>query len=58
MSFMLYVLGFIIMISGLAYGAYLLGVEQQWIVVGVIVLLGMGIAMAVPRTRRRDPPAP
>lgn len=57
MSFAIYIVGFIILIGGLAYGASLAGLSTQWIVVGVLVLLGMGIALGVTRTRQKDPPA-
>jgi hypothetical protein len=56
-SFAIYIIGFVILIGGLAYGASLAGLSTQWIVVGVLVLLGMGIAMGVTRTRQKDPPA-
>ena len=54
MSFAIYIVGFIILIGGLAYGASLAGLGTQWIVVGVLVLLGIGIAMGVTRTRQKD----
>jgi hypothetical protein len=56
-SFALYIVGFLILIGGLVYGASLAGLANQWIVVGALVLLGMGIAMGVTRTRQKDPPA-
>jgi hypothetical protein len=43
------------MIAGLIYGAHLLHVPTQWIVVGTIVLLGLGILKGVKATRQRDP---
>ena len=55
-SFALYVVGFLVLIAGLAYGAFLLGVPQLWIGVGVVVLLGIGIISGVSRTRRPDTP--
>ena len=55
-SFALYLLGMVIVIGGLAYGASLLHAPTQWIIVGVVVLLGIGILGAVTHTRRRDPP--
>lgn len=57
-SFSTYLLGFIVLIIGLATAAYLLNVQTQWIAVGVIVLVGIGILMATSRTKPRDPPAP
>jgi hypothetical protein len=55
MSFGIYLLGFIVMIIGLAIGAHLAHVPNQWIGVGVLVLAGVGILMGVVRTRQRDP---
>jgi uncharacterized membrane protein YiaA len=55
MSFSLYVVGFVILIVGLAIGAYLLHVPPQWIGVGVIVMVGVGVLTGVANTRQRDP---
>lgn len=59
-SFQTYLLGYIILIIGLAIGAYLLGAPAIWIAVGVIVLIGVGIIAATGRTKPRDtrPPSP
>ncbi len=56
-SFGTYLLGFILLVIGLAIGAYLLNVPPTWIAVGVVVLLGIGIMAATNRTKPRDPPA-
>lgn len=50
-----YLIGFIVLMVGLIYGANLLGVPQTWIIVGAIILAGIGIMTAV-GTRRKDPP--
>lgn len=55
MSFGLYIIGFIILIIGLATGAYLLHVPPKWIGVGVLCLVGIGILTGVTSTRRPDP---
>lgn len=55
MSFGLYVVGFIVLIVGLAIGAFLLHVPAQWIGVGVVVMIGLGILTGVTTTRQRDP---
>ena len=39
------------------YGAHLLHVPGQWIAVGGIVLVGVGLLSAVKSTRQRDPSA-
>jgi uncharacterized membrane protein YiaA len=54
MSFGLYVVGFIVLIVGLAIAAFLLHVPSQWIGVGVIVMAGLGILTGVTTTRQRD----
>jgi hypothetical protein len=54
-SFGTYLIGFLILIVGLAVGAYLLNVPPTWIGVGVIVLIGIGVLSATTRTRPRDP---
>ena len=53
-TFVIYAIGFLILLAGLIYGATLLGVATQWIVVGSLVLLGLGIAMGVGKTRTKD----
>jgi hypothetical protein len=55
MSFGLYIAGFVILIIGLAMGAHLAHMPSQWIVVGVVVLVGIGIIKAVTSARRPDP---
>lgn len=57
MSFMLYLVGFIVFIAGLAWLATVLGVSQTYIMIGAVILLGIGIFTAASRTRAKDPPA-
>jgi hypothetical protein len=54
MSYGLYIVGFVIIIGGLIYGAVLLQVPTQWIVVGSVVLLGIAIVKGVKATRQKD----
>ncbi len=54
MSFLLYVIGFLVAIGGLTYGAVILHVPTQWIVAGAIVLVGLGILTGVKATRQKD----
>ncbi|MDE2265756.1 MAG: hypothetical protein KGL29_07645 [Alphaproteobacteria bacterium] len=56
-AFMLYVAGFIVLLGGLVYGAFLLHVPQTWIGVGALVIVGFGIMSAVSHTKQRDPPS-
>jgi len=55
MSFGIYLVGFLILIGGLVYGAVLLHLAMHWIVVGAIVLLGLAILKGVQATRGKDP---
>ncbi len=57
MSYALYIIGFIIVIGGLIYGAVLMHVPQQWIIVGSIILLGLAILTGVRAARQKDPPS-
>ena len=57
-SFGTYLLGFIILIIGLAIAAYLLNVPTMWIVVGAIIMIGIGVLMATTRGKMKDPPSP
>ena len=41
MSFALFIIGFLLIIGGLAYGAFLLGAPQLWIIVGAVILLAI-----------------
>ncbi len=56
-SFGTYLIGFIILILGLAIAAFLLNVPTMWIVVGVIVLIGIGVLMGTSLTKMKDPPS-
>jgi hypothetical protein len=55
MSYVLYVVGYLIVIGGLIYGAVLLHVPTPWIVVGSVVLVGIAIVTGVKATRQKDP---
>jgi positive regulator of sigma E activity len=57
-SFSTYLIGFIVLIIGLAIAAILLGVSQTWVIVGCIILIGIAIVMATTRTKPKDPPSP
>ena len=54
MSFGIYLFGIVLVIGGLVYGASMLDVPVQWIVVVALVLLGVGVVAAVKATRQRD----
>jgi hypothetical protein len=51
-----YLIGFIILVVGLAFAAHLAGVPSAWIGAGVIVLIGLGVLRGVTKTQRKAPP--
>lgn len=56
MSFVIYIVGFLVLIGGLIYGAVIVHMPLHWIVVGSVVLLGAGILTGVKATRQKDAP--
>ena len=57
MSFSLFLVGFLIVIVGVAWGLSVAGVSTTYIMIACLILLGIGITMGVTRTRPKDPPA-
>ena len=57
MSFGIYLIGYLILIAGLALAANMLNVPGRWIGVGVICMVGIAIIHGVAATRHKDPPA-
>ncbi|MBT2334735.1 hypothetical protein J7E49_12575 [Variovorax paradoxus] len=55
MSFALYMIGFLIFLAGLAWGASVAGVPDLYIGIGALIILGIGVFSAVARTRSKDP---
>jgi hypothetical protein len=55
MSFVIYLVGYLVLIIGLATGAHMMHMPPRWIGVGVLILAGLGILSGVARTRQRDP---
>lgn len=51
MSAALYILGFVVLVTGLALAAHLLNVPREWIGVGIIILAGIGLLKGATRTR-------
>jgi uncharacterized membrane protein YiaA len=55
MSFGIYIVGYLILIIGLAIGANMLHVPPKWIGVGVLCMIGVAILHGVTATRQKDP---
>ena len=57
MSFALYMLGLIVLVGAIAWGLVVAGIAATYIGITCLVVAGIGIMMAVSRTRAKDPPA-
>jgi hypothetical protein len=55
MSFALYMVGFVVFLAGVIWGAVVAGVPHLYIGIGALIFLGIGIFSAVGRTRSKDP---
>lgn len=53
-SFVIYFIGFVLLLAGLAYAGFLLGLPPVWIGIGALVLLGIGVMTGVSKTRQKD----
>lgn len=55
MRFFAYILGFLILIGGLAWAAIEAGAPHLWVMIGSMILLGIGIITGASRTRIHRP---
>jgi len=55
-NFLIYLFGTILVAAALGYGAYALGLQQTWIVVIVLVVVGFGIMGGIQKTRKKENP--
>lgn len=55
MSFSIYLVGFLLIIGGIAWGLVLAGVPHLYIGITCLILLGLAIVTGVSKTRARDP---
>jgi len=54
MSFIIYLVGFAILIGGIAWGLVTAGVPLVYVGITSVILLGIGILTGVARTRTKD----
>jgi hypothetical protein len=57
MSFLLYLIGFVIVVAGVAWALSVAGIQPLYIVIAAVILIGLGIVTGVTRTRTKDPSA-
>ena len=56
MTFLIYVIGFVLLIAGVAWALAVMGVATVYIAIACLILLGLGILTGATRTRHKDPP--
>jgi len=57
MSFFLYIVGLAVLLGGLAWALISAGIAATYVAIACLIVAGLGIMMAVSRTRAKDPPA-
>ena len=57
MSFGLFLLGFMIVIGGVAWGLIYAGAPTMWVIIASVILAGIGILTGVTQTRSKDRPS-
>ena len=56
MSFILYMLGLAVLLGGVAWALITAGLAATYVAIACLIVAGIGIMMAVSRTRSKDPP--
>lgn len=54
-NFVIYLIGTLLVVAGMAYGAMHLGVRPVWIGVGALIIIGLGLMGGIVKTRQKDP---
>ena len=57
MSFALYVVGLVLLVGGVAWGLIAAGLAATYVAIACLIVAGIGVMMAVSRTRLKDPPS-
>lgn len=57
MNFAVYMIGVLIVVGALAYGATLLGLSSTWVAIGAAVVVGLGLMGGIVKTRQKEPSA-
>ena len=54
-NFIVYLIGTLLVVAGLAYAASRLGISSVWIAAGALVIIGLGLMGGIVKTRHKDP---
>ena len=55
MTFLVYIIGFVILIGGVAWALSVAGISKLYIAIACVILLGLGIVTGATRARSKDP---
>lgn len=50
----IYLIGIVMVAGGLAWATIKLGVSPIWVIIGLIIIIGLGIMVAVSKTRQKE----
>jgi hypothetical protein len=54
-NLVVYLIGTLLVVAGLAYAASRVGIGQTWIIAGALVIIGLGLMGGIVKTRQKDP---
>jgi len=54
-NLVIYIVGTLLVVAGLAYAATKAGIGQPWIIAGALVIVGLGLMAGIVKTRQKDP---
>jgi hypothetical protein len=54
-NFVVYLIGTLLVVAGLAYAASRMGIGQAWIIAGALVIIGFGLMGGIVKTRQKEP---
>jgi hypothetical protein len=54
-NFFVYMIGVILVVGAVAYGASLLGLNATWVTIIALVGIGFGVMGAIVKTRQKEP---
>jgi len=54
-NFIVYLIGTLLVVAGLAYAATRVGISSPWIIAGALVVIGIGLMGGIVKTRQKDP---
>jgi hypothetical protein len=54
-SFFVYMIGVVLVVAAIAYGASLLGLSSTWIAIIALACVGFGVMGAIVKTRQKEP---